>query len=249
MNRITLVLLSLLLIGGLVACGVETPVPVETLPPEVLALQVTPAVAHWLPHVAACAGGIPDFGMVTQVLPRAELSLEESDLILRMGERLDADPFVGIVGVEEIVIVAGEDVPVSDLSLESLQAIYAGRITRWGDIPDAGDEATGVLQAIIPLSYPDGHEIETLFRRAYLDDEPITEDAQAFLTIEFLENLMENYPYALAYLLASEVPEEMRILPVTGESIIPNEQFVLAITPSEPDGKLKQLLLCLQNSR
>lgn len=249
MNRIVLILLGLLLMGGMAACGVEPPVPVETSPPEVLVLQVTPAVAHWLPDVAACAEGIPEFGILTQVLPRAELSLAESDLILRLGERLESDPFVAVVGLEEIVIVAGEDVPVSTLSLESLQAIYTGRITDWGDIPETPDDQTGALQAIKPLSYPEGHEIEVLFRRAYLDDEPITPNAQAFLTMDFLENLIEKHPDALAYLLASQVPEGVRVLPVTGENIIPKAQFVLAITPDEPDGKLKQLLLCLQDSR
>jgi hypothetical protein len=246
MKRITQIFIGLILLWGAAACGADPSLPEEASPPEVIFLEVTPAVVHWLPQVAVCAEGIPNFGVQTRVLPRAELSVAESDLILRLGERLDTDPFVAVVGTEEIVIIAGQDVPVTALSLESLQAIYAGEITHWRAVPEySGDNRLG--QAINLLSYPEGHELETIFRRAYLADEPIGGEPQVFLTIEFLENLLESYPGAIGYLLASQVPEGVRVLPVTGEGDLASEQLVLAITSTEPEGNLKQLLLCLQN--
>lgn len=246
MKRNGLVLLSLVLLFIMAGCAVEAPVVEEPRPPEVVDLQVTPAVTHWLPQVAACAAGIPDFGIITRVLPRAELSLAESDLILRLGERLETDPFVVVMGMEEIVIVAGRNVPVSALSLASLQAIYAGTITDWGEVPDAV-LAEDLQSALIkPLSYPEGHEIEFLFRRAYLGEEPILAAPQVFSTVEFIQNLFEKHPYAIGYLLASQVPDGMRILSIENDAPIPSGQYVLAITSSPVQGRMKQLLLCLQ---
>ena len=249
MKSFVWLVLGLILFGVMAACAEPPPEPIPTSTPEVVDLQITPAVAHWLPAVAGCAEDIPGFGVYTQVLPRVELSVEHSDLILRLGERLEGDPFVSFVGLDDIVLVAGQDVPVDALSVESLQAIYAGEITIWAEVPEYNGDADSGVQPITTLSYPSGHEIELLFRRAYLDDEPVDANSQTFSTIPFLADLMDAHPYALGYLLASQVPEGMRVLPVIAEREIASEQWVLAVTSSEPEGKLKQLLLCLQDQR
>jgi hypothetical protein len=241
--------MGLVFLLGMAGCAEEIPLAEEKPAPEVVALQVTPAVEHWLPLVAECAEGIPNFGVYTQVLPRSELSLAESDLILRLGERLESDPFVAIMGIEEIVIVAGEDVPVSSLSLEDLRAIYAGTKTLWGEVVDGGYGGSVMGQPITPLSFPAGHEVEILFKRAYLGDELIQVNPQEFMTVPFLENLLLRYPYAIGYLLKSQVPEEMRVIEIVSDEPVPNRQYVLAVTAQEPTGGVKQLLLCLQNSQ
>ena len=249
MKRVLWSFLGLVLLVGMAGCAGDIPISEEKPTPEVVVLQVTPAVEHWLPLVAACAEGIPNFGVFTQVLPRSDLSLAESDLIVRLGERLESDPFVAIMGVEEIVIVAGEDVPVSSLRLDNLRAIYAGAVTHWGEVFEFADDGSGKGQPILPLSYPAGHEVEILFRRAYLADEIIGINPQEFLTVPFLENLMVRHPYAIGYLLQSQVPEDVRVIEIVSDETIANQQYVLAVTPAEPTGGLKQLLLCLQNAQ
>ncbi len=249
MKTINLIFLGLALLVVVTACELEAPIPVEQPPPEVVELQITPAVEHWLPKVAVCAADIPNFGVSVQILPRAELSLSETDLILRLGERLATDPFVAVMGVEEIVIVAGSDVPVNSIRLSDLQGIYAGTITRWGEVSSVGDDESGRGQPIMPLSYPEGHEVEILFSRIYLDDNGILIDPQVFSTTPFLEKLLDLYPYAIGYLLESQSPEGVRILNVTPEDEIVSLQYVLAVTAEEPAGGLKQLLLCLQNAQ
>jgi len=248
MKRFGLFLLWVLLLGVCFACTPAPPIIEETIQPEIIELQITPAVEHWLPKVVLCTEDIPNFGLFTRVVPRAELSLEESDLILRLGERLDDDPFVAVMGVEQIVVVAGDNVPVSSLSLDSLQAIYAGQITQWGEVPEANEGVDGKEAPINVVSYPEGHEIEILFKRAYLNDEPIQSNPQVFLTVDFLQKVMESSPYALGFLLESQVPEGMRIISITDEEPIHSNQFVLAITARAPQGRLKELLLCLQNA-
>ena len=249
MKWMNLFLLSLVLLVAMTACEEEIPLPEERPLPEVVDLQITPAVAHWLPLVAACAEGIPNFGVSTRVLPRAELSLAESDLVLRLGERLDSDPFVAVMGFEEIVIVAGGVVPVASISLANLQAIFNGTITHWGEVPEVGVGEGGKGQRIKLLSYPEGHEIEILFKLAYLEDEPFNIEPQVFSTIAFFENLIKIHPYGIGYLLESQVPEGVRILRITADDTVPSVQYVLAVTDEAPTGGLKQLLLCLQNAQ
>lgn len=247
MKWINLVLLGLALLVTVTACEPEAPIPVEQPPPQVVELQITPAVEHWLPWVAGCAADIPNFGVSVRVLPRAELSLAETDLILRLGERLETDPFVAVMGVEEIVIVAGEDVPVDSIRLADLQAIYAGTITHWGEVLWEGEIESEKGQPLKPLSYPEGHEVQVLFTRVYLDDNSSAIEPQVFSTTAFLEKLLDLHPYTISYLLESQVPEGVRILSVSPEDQVASLQYVLAITAEEPTGGLKQLLLCLQN--
>ena len=248
MKRVLWSFLVLIFLVVMAGCVEDLPISEEKPTPEVIALQLTPAVAHWLPLVATCAEGIPNFGISTQVLPRSDLSLAESDLILRLGEQFELDPFAALMGVEEIVIIAGADVPLETISLESLRLIYSGNYVYWGDVPQAVNEVNGIGQPIKPLSYPLGHEVEILFRRAYLDDELIAVDPQVFLTIPFLENLLATYPFAIGYLLRSQVSEDMQVIEIVSDETIVNQQFVLAVTSAEPTGGLKQLLLCLQNA-
>ena len=248
MRRVLWFFLGLSFLTGLMGCEGESPISQDTPAPEIVGLQVTPAVEHWLPIVAECAGGIPNFGVYTQVLPQSDLSLAESDLILRLGERLESDPFVAIMGVEEIVIIAGEDVPVSSLSLDNLRAIYTGKLTLWGEVVDVANGGSVIGQPIHPLSYPEGHEVEIQFRRAYLADELMQVNPQEFLTVPFLEDLLVRYPYAISYLLRSQVPEDVRVIEIVSDETIANQQYVLAVTDQEPTGGLKQLLLCLQNA-
>lgn len=248
MRRVLWSLLGLVFLVGMAGCAGEIPVSEEKPTPEVIALQVTPAVEHWLPLVAECTEGIPNFGIYSQVLPRSDLSLAESDLILRLGERLESDPFVSIMGIEEIVIIAGKDVPVSSLSLDNLRAIYAGAVTHWGEVREVTDNESGKGQPIHPLSYAAGHEVEILFRRAYLANELMQVNPQEFLTIPFLENLLAGSPYAIGYLLKSQVPEDVRVIEIDSDETIAYQQYVLAVTDQEPTGGLKQLLLCLQNA-
>jgi len=138
-------------------------------------------------------------------------------------------------------------VPVSALSLDSLGAIYGGQISDWADIPEVNGEASGQGGLILSLTYPEGHEIEILFRRAYLDDAPILTQAQVFSTVAFMQTWLAEHPAAIGYLLESQVPAGVRVVPITSEDPIPSAQFVLAITPGEPEGKLKALLACLQS--
>lgn len=248
MKHKCIIFLSLILLLT-AACSGETPAPVDEPTIEVVNLQITPALSHWLPKVAACADDIPDFGIYTRVLPRAELNLDDADLILRLGQRLDTDPQLAIMGIEAMTVIAGSKVPLSSLSIESLQAIFAGAINNWGAVPEIGEAGIEVNQPILTLSYPDGHELQLLFRESYLDAQPITSDPQIFSTLDYLETLLQKNPTAVGYLLESQVPESMQTLAITNFDPLAGQQYVLAITQQEPQGGLRQLLLCLQDSQ
>ncbi|MFA7406664.1 MAG: hypothetical protein WCY93_02350 [Anaerolineaceae bacterium] len=249
MKAVKLVAFVLAFVFILTACQPPIPEAQESIEPEVITVQVTPAVEHWLPRVTACAQEIPAFGVFVRVRPRADLVREDSDLVLRLGERMEGDGYVAVMGTEEIVLVAGKDVPIAALSLESLQAIYAGEISDWADVPEARVNPGAAAAPIMILAYPAGHEITLLFRRAFLHDAAIPNGVQTYSTVGFLEELLALYPTGIGFLLQSQVSEGMRIVPIEAEEPIASEQYVLAVTLQAPEGRLKALLACLQSAQ
>jgi len=238
-------LLTILLLLS-ASCNAEAD-PVQESNFEVINLQISSTLVHWLPDVAICADKIPNFGISTQVLPHSALSLDSADLILRIGERMEDDPFVAVMGSEELVIVIGSDVPVKSLSLASLQSVFAGTTTHWEDIPELKPNGTEINQAIQTLAYPQGHILRTLFQETFLGDQEISSAPQIYATPESLFTHLEKNPLAIGFTLKSQVPAGVRLLFISDTIERSRQFYVLAIIPEQPQGKLEQLLLCLQN--
>ena len=238
---------SLILMTAAVACGAGD-APQEILAQtEIITLQTTPSLEHWLPKVADCANGIPDFAVVTKILPLADLDPNQADLTLRIGDRQESDPFIILMGTEQTLILAGSNLPVASLSLSSVQRIFSGEITNWNQVPEVGAAGLEINQPITTLSYPEGHELRLLFQEAYLEEASLSSDALIFSSEAALTDLLESYPYALAYTLESLTPASAQKLTLRAFDPTQAQHKVLALTPEEPIGNLRQLLLCLQN--
>lgn len=241
-SRIWLGLL-LALLALLTACGPAAPSDSPAL--EVVHLQTTAILEHWLPKAADCAAAIPNLGIASEIAEPDALSLASADLILRLGARQSEDPFTAVMGRESLVLVAGDQVPVSSLSLKSLHSLYAGDWTLWSDLPEADSAAADLPISL--LSYPAGHELEALFSQTYLGGSPILGSPQRYASPEGLAELLSANPGAIGYTLSSLVPVGYRTVPVTGLAADP-VFYVLAVTAKEPAGGLRQLLLCLQDA-
>ncbi|MFW5713262.1 MAG: substrate-binding domain-containing protein [Brevefilum sp.] len=248
MAKITrLFLLGIILIVSASACSGEQSTPQATTQLEIINLQTTPALEHWLEDVAGCAADIPDFAVTTQILPLSELDLEQANLILRLGERQEDDPYVSVMGVENLVVLAGSEVPVDSLSQNVVQRIFTGEITNWSEVPEVQNAGIEINQPILTLSYPEGHELRLLFQKAYLEDETLGDEPQIFSTETYLEELLVTHAYALGYTLESLKATNVQTLAIRGFDEALAQQPVLAVTADEPSGELRQLLLCLQN--
>ena len=241
-------LISIITLLCLAACQVKPFHDTETPTLEIINIQVTPASAYWMDEVAQCSQQIPYLGVYRQILPVNELDLSTADLILRFGQRQETDPFVTVLGTEEIVLVAGKDVLVSSLSLESVQAMFTGVYTYWEQVSESQEITSEATQPITTLSFPPGHELRNLFETSFLESESIANNATVFYSEEALEKLLTEYPFAISFALKSQTPEGVRTLGITSDNPQPGLQYVLGITRQEPTGYLRELLLCLQNA-
>ncbi len=240
-----LLLVTLSLFLG--ACSADDNSPAAEPALEIITLQTTPSLAHWLPEVSACANALSGVGVYTSVLPIGDLDPSAADLTVRLGNLLDTDPFVTVLGTEYLVIIVGPETPVTSLSLESLQAIFAGEITDWRDVPEAGGAGLTDNTPITLLSFPQGNDLRLHFADVYLESGRLTDNLKTFSTVDSLTTLLEENPTAISYALSSQVPSTAQVLPITGMEGLASEIYVIAVMQIEPQGAIRSLLLCLQD--
>lgn len=214
---------------------------------EIINLQITPELQHWLPVIADCAGDLPGFGLTTEISPESALSLDSSDMIIRLGFQSESDPFVSVLGAEPIAVIIGAQVPLTAISLDSLRGIFSGKFTNWNNLPETKSLDIELDQPIISLSYPEGSSIRQLFEITHLQSEPIGVTSIQFLLPTTTSKLLKDNPYAIGYLLESQVPEGKNTLIISDFETEQVAPYVLSITRVEPEGNLRQLLLCVQN--
>lgn len=241
--RISIIIFTLLL----TACNgvVIEPSPEPTL--EIIDLQTTPELEHWLPWVSQCAQSIDSIGIYTKIRTQESLDIDQTDLVLKLGERVESDPYVAVMGYEELVLVGGSETPIDTISIESLQRIFRGDITNWGALPEIINQGIEINQPIQTLAYPQGHILQQLFSLAYLNSEPVQTEPILYSTAEGLSEKLREYPYGIAFLLKSHTNNDQKMITITGMDTKAAQQYVLAVTKTEPQYGLKQLLLCLQN--
>jgi hypothetical protein len=241
--RISIIIFTLLL----TACNgvVIEPSPEPTL--ELINLQITPELEHWLPWVNQCAQSIDSIGIYTEIRTQESLDVDQTDLVLKLGERVENDPYVAVMGYEELILVGGSETPIDTISIESLQGIFRGEITNWGDLAEVIDQRIETNQPIQTLAYPQGHILQQRFSQSYLDSEPIQTEPIFYSTDEGLSEKLGENPNGIAFILKSHTNNGHKIISITDMGIEATQQYVLAVTKTEPQGGLKQLLLCLQN--
>ena len=244
---IPLLLISLL--GFCSSCSQAAKVYTQVPTLEVINLQITPELEHWMPKINQCAESIQGFGIYTEILTQGELNIDLANLVLRLGHQADSDPYIAVMGIEEIVIIGGENIPINELQITSLRSIFAGKLTNWQNVPEFKQDGLTIDQPIQILSYPQGHILRDLFRNSFLEGESIGGDPIPYSTLEGLERALQEYPYGIAYLLKGQTPQNLETIKITGSDNLAAQQYVLAVTADEPEGALKQLLLCLQNAQ
>lgn len=233
------------LLGLLAACSPRKagPAPSPTAPPTPLPLVVyhTPAVRLRLGALRSCAAAVPGLALYMEELPASHLP-EASDLengmILRLGEGRGSLPFAASLGEELIRVVANPESPIDSLEKDTLHAIFTGEQT-------TRDE-TGGTQPLHPWVYSPGEELSDLLEEKILEGkQPAAAANLAATPQEMLAAVAEN-PEAIGWLPESWLDESVRAVELAPALQAELSLPILAITPAEPQGVLREFLSCVQ---
>jgi hypothetical protein len=185
-------------------------------PLEVVSIYSTSAAAPWLTDLYACADGIA-------VISRAD-DPSAADISLRIGEPEFLTSFAYQIDEEELLIVTHRQSLVQNLTLEEAQNLFAG----------LGDPSVQVWV------YASGEDMFEVFDQFVMKGRSVSSSALVAVNPQQMSDVLNAESNAVGILPRHWVAGDVR--EVYSVAIVP----VLAITRSEPQGAVNQLIGCLQ---
>jgi hypothetical protein len=184
--------------------------------PEVISVYSTAAAQPWLSELYDCAG-------TASVLSRVEDS-SAAAIALRVGQPETLTTPAYQIDTEDILVVTQRQSPVQNLTLEEARALFAGQ----------GDPSMQVWV------YASGVDVQDVFNKSVMQGQNIASNARLAVDPQQMSDTLVNEPNTVGILPRHWKAGDSREVFSVGS--VP----VLAITPKEPQGAIKQLIACLQ---
>lgn len=184
--------------------------------PQLISVYSTSAAQPWLSPLYECAG--------TQVIISRVDDPAAADITLRIGEPEFLVSPAYQIDTEEILIVTHRQSLVQNLSLEEARALFAGR----------GDPSAQVWV------YAEGEDVQEVFDRYLMEGGGVTPSAMLSVSPQQMSDTLVNDSNTVGILprrwKAGDAREVFSVATVA----------VLALTESEPQGPVRELIACLQ---
>ena len=228
MKQTFLVLMLVLLVALVTACGTEVPAPVDEH--EVIGLQITPAAQPAASAVQACAAEIDT--VIFRIVVRYP-SETDSGLLIRLGEPTEGAGFMAQIAMEQLGVVLHPDNPAGSLATEEIRGVFSGRTANWADL--GGDDFP--VKAWVPLA---GGEVRQAFEDEVMSGLPLAADAGLAPDAAAVVQAVTADPGAVGVIPAAWPHEGVRM-------ILPGVRLpVLVVMDAEPEGPSAALVACLQ---
>jgi phosphate transport system substrate-binding protein len=175
-----------------------------------------------------------------------DTNINNNDISLYLGEPLPiiSPSYLSQMGWEQIMVIVNQGNGLSQLSSSEIQSVYTGQTSKWDN--DAG-------QPIQVWVLTDGDPVRMLFDRAVLKSSRLTSEAMLAPDPEAMLEAISSDTNAIGYLpgsaLSSSDPSLVaQVKVIQLEQLLQDELHppVIALTQNEPDGLVRELLLCVQ---
>lgn len=185
-------------------------------PLQVVTVYSTSAAQPWLSALYDCAG-------TASAISRVE-DLSSADIGLRVGEPKFLLSPAYQIDTEEILVVTHRQSPLQNLTLDSARVLFSG----------LGDPSVQVWV------YASGEDVQEVFERFVMGGGSVTQAARLAVNPQQMSDTLVNEPDTVGILPRRwKAGDSREVLSVAN---VP----VLAITPDEPQGVIKELIACLQ---
>jgi hypothetical protein len=206
----------LFLISSFIFASCSTGTPQST--PQVVPVYSSFAAEPWLRELYDCAAGQNGVLLSRVDDPTA------ADIVLRIGEPAFLSSFAYQIDEEEILIVTQRQSPVQNLTREEAQALFMG----------LGDPSVQVWV------YAPEADVQHVFDQFVMEGRTVMPSARVAATPQLMSDTLVNEPNTVGILprhwRAGDVREVYMVAKVP----------VLALTESQPQGVVRQLVACLQ---
>jgi len=184
--------------------------------PEIVSVYSSSFTQPWLTELYDCAG--------TSTVIRLSDSPATADIRLQVGEPEILSGFAYQIDVEKILIVTNRISPIQNLTLDQAQALFMG----------LGDPSVQVWV------YASGEGVQEVFDQVVMGGRSVTPSARVAVSPQQMSDMLVNESNSVGILPKRWKAGDVREVYSVG--MVP----VLALTGTEPQGVIKNLLACLQ---
>jgi hypothetical protein len=195
-------------------------------------IAITPALTPLWPALQTCDLAVPDAYFFIEVLFYPEAVDSDAVLVFRLGEPEELPAFSAPIAYEDLLLVTHKSNPTADLTRQQLRGIFTGRLHNWTDF-DWHDP-------IQVWMYYDGDDSRQLLEENILLGIPLTPNALlAPGPQEIIESVADD-PASISVIPAAFATNNVQTADLGIQAPI------LALANEEPEGAVRDLLVCLQ---
>src|ERR1700690_2211363 len=193
--------------------------------PQLVKVYVTSAASSRLTALYNCS--TPSTAILLSDPQTADITIR-----LDLPDNLSSPAFQ--IGMDDVNVIVQSQNNIDNLTADQVHSIFLGQITNWkyvggSDLP------------IQVWTYAQGEDIQQVFSRNGINEQQVTSLARLAVSAQNMSDSVANNAGSIGFLPRSWVTSNVKsVYEITS---LP----VLAITKSEPQGVVKELIACLQS--
>ena len=192
--------------------------------PQVVKVYSTSSAQPWLTDLYNCASASTVINLT---------DLQSADILIRVGESVNLTTPAFQIGTDDIIVAVHPQTGVGSLTIEQVQQLFNGQATNWKDV--GGSDVP-----VQVWTYSPDEDIQQIFDDTVLAGQPVTSLARLAVSAQAMSDAIGANPGSVGVLTRHWKAGNTR------EALVVASAPVLAITKSEPQGAVKDLIACLQ---
>jgi hypothetical protein len=201
--------------------------------PQPIQVSYSPTLRPWVEVLNQCASENPEIALITLETSVSDPEFMRGDLALWFGEPLQGiTGYAAALGEDEIIIIAGSSVGLKRLDAAQIKALYTENDPLYHT-----------------WTYGDGNELRAIFDAAMPGGFPPSAYAQVAPHPAAMLEAIKSDSLAIGYVPASWLTGQVDTIHSDEELQAVWKYPILALADGEPQGGLKNYLVCLQNTQ
>jgi len=159
---------------------------------------------------------------------------QAADIAIRLGppDNLSSPAFQ--IGTDDVAVIVQSQNNMDNLTADQIHSIFLGQVTDWKDVG-------GSDMPIQVWTYAQGEDIQQIFEQNIMNNQPVTSSARLAVSVQNLLDSIAKNADSIGYLPRSlETANVHDVFKVASKPL-------LAITKSQPQGAVNDLIACLQS--
>ena len=159
---------------------------------------------------------------------------QAADITIRLGQPDSLSSPAFQIGTDDLVVIVQSQNNINQLTADQIHSIFLGQVTDWKDVG-------GSDMPIQVWTYAPNEDIQQIFEQSVMSNQPVTSLARLAVSAQNMLDSIAKNAGSIGYLPRSLETANVRdVYKAISEPL-------LAITKSQPQGAVNDLIACLQS--